>query len=49
LPQQENGFDVTLLTTADGYMLFIRDTTDPCSRGIYVDQAGVLYEAQPIR
>jgi hypothetical protein len=48
LPQQENGFQIVLLTTPDGYMLFIRDTTDPCSSGIYVDQAGIIYDATPI-
>jgi hypothetical protein len=48
LAPQDNGFDVKLLTTPDGYTLFIRDRTDPCSSGIYSDQARVIYGALPI-
>src|SRR5262245_25458256 len=34
----DNGFDVTMRTGADGYMLFVLDTTDPCSSGVFTDQ-----------
>ena len=45
----DNGFEVSLRTGAEGYMVFIRDATDPCSSGVFSDQRGLIYEARPIR
>jgi hypothetical protein len=47
--KDDNGFEVSLRTEADGYMLFIRDATDPCSSGVFSDQRGVIYDSMPIR
>jgi hypothetical protein len=47
--KNEAGFEVRLLTASDGYMVFIRDTTDPCSSGVFSDQSGSIYDARPIR
>jgi hypothetical protein len=47
--KDDNGFEVSLRTEADGYMLFIRDATDPCSSGVFSDQRGVIYDSTPIR
>jgi hypothetical protein len=47
--KDDNGFEVSLRTEADGYMLFIRDATDPCSSGVFSDQHGVIYDSTPIR
>src|SRR5258708_23957066 len=45
----ENGFEVSLRSAADGYMVFIRDVTDRCSSGVFSDQRGVIYDSKPIR
>jgi hypothetical protein len=45
----DNGFEVRLRTGTDGYMVFIRDQTDPCSAGVFSDERGLIYEARPIR
>jgi hypothetical protein len=47
--KDDNGFEVSLRTEADGYMLFIRDAADPCSSGVFSDQRGVIYDSTPIR
>jgi hypothetical protein len=47
--KDDNGFEVSLRTEAAGYMLFIRDATDPCSSGVFSDQHGVIYDSTPIR
>ena len=45
----DNGFEVNFRSAADGYMVFIRDVTDPCSSGVFTDQRGVIYDSKPIR
>jgi hypothetical protein len=45
----DNRFEISLQTGAFGYMLFVRDTTDPCSSGVFSDQRGVIYDPRPIR
>ena len=47
--KDENGFEMSVRTDADGYMVFIRDASDPCSSGVFSDQRGVIYDARPIR
>jgi hypothetical protein len=47
--KDDNGFEVSLRTEASGYMVFIRDATDPCSSGVFSDHRGIIYTAKPIR
>ena len=48
LPPTPNGFDLRLYSDGAGYVLSIKDTLDPCSYGVFSDQAGLLYEKTPL-
>jgi len=47
--KDENGLKITLLSDANGYMFFIRDTNDPCNSSVFSDERGVIYDARPIQ
>ncbi len=47
LPQTPRGFDLRLYSDGAGYVVSIKDTLDPCSYGVFSDQAGLLYEKTP--
>lgn len=47
LPQTPSGFQLRLYSDAAGYVFSIKDTLDPCSYGVFSDQAGLLYEKTP--
>ena len=50
-PQQEilPGWRLTLDVTERGYWFMVRDTTDPCGFSYVSNQAGVIFNAAPIR
>jgi hypothetical protein len=42
-------WELTLDVTRDGYWFMIRDKTDPCGFRYVSNQAGVIFNAEPIR
>lgn len=43
------GWKLTLDVTESGYWFMIRDTTDPCGFAFVSNQAGLIFNAEPIR
>lgn len=43
------GWTLTLDVTAEGYWFMIRDKSDPCGFTLVSNQAGLIFEAQPLR
>ncbi len=43
------GFALQHATNVDGYIFSVKDKTDQCLFTLYSDQAGIIYEAGPMR
>jgi hypothetical protein len=43
------GWKLTLDVTEQGYWFMIKDTTDPCGFAYVSNQAGLIFNAEPIR
>ena len=43
------GWTLTLDVTAEGYWFMVRDKSDPCGFTLVSNQAGLIFEAQPLR
>jgi hypothetical protein len=44
LPGTPAGFEMRLLADSSGYVLSLKDVTDPCHFAVFSDQAGLLYQ-----
>ena len=49
LPAVPGGFALQLTADARGYMLSVKDTTDPCMFAVFSDQRGIIYVGGPIQ
>jgi len=49
LPGVPTGFGVHLAATADGYLLSIKDATDPCRYTLFSDHEGLIYIGAPLQ
>ena len=47
LPTPPDGFRLKVYASEDGYIASLKDTTDPCHYGIFVDESGQVYEHTP--
>ena len=43
------GWTLTLDVTREGYWFMLRDKADPCGYTLVSNQAGLIFEAQPLR
>jgi len=43
------GWQLTLNKTENGYWFMIKDKTDPCGFTLISNQAGLIYNAEPMR
>jgi hypothetical protein len=44
LPGTPAGFEMRLFADSSGYVLSLKDVTDPCHFAVFSDQAGLLYQ-----
>jgi len=49
LPMTPAAFELRLYTDGAGYVVSLKDTSDPCHYGVFTDQHGLLYEVTPQR
>jgi hypothetical protein len=43
------GWQLKVVSSADNYLLSIKDTVDPCHFAYFSDDTGLIYTAQPMR
>lgn len=44
-----SGFASQFLVSKEGYLVSVKDRTDPCHWALFSDEAGLIYEGQPAR